>query len=211
MFVFYDDIQYTKGDWRNRNKIKTAKGLEWLTVPVSYKSVSQLICDTSIDSSTSWAKKHFRIWQAHYHKAPYFDATTEILSLLEGSDNATISQLNIKLIRKICDYLCICTPMILSSELELEGRKTDRLIDMLKKLDATTYLSGPSADEYLDKEAFRINGIQLEYKSYKYAPYPQLWGEFASQVTVLDLIANCGPESRNHIRSLTPNELVILK
>lgn len=208
-FVFHDDIQYTKGDWRNRNKIKTAKGSEWLTVPVSYKYVSQLICETPIDNSTPWAKKHLRIWQAHYQAAQYFDATTEILSLLDDNEGATISQLNVKLIRKICDYLNISTPTMLSSELALEGSKTERLIDLLKKLNASAYLSGPSADAYLDKEAFRRNGIQLEYKSYDYAPYPQLWGDFIGEVTVLDLIANCGSEARNHIRSRTPDTVVI--
>lgn len=208
-FVFHDDIQYTKGDWRNRNKIKTAKGTEWLTVPVSYKSVSQLICETPIDNSTSWANKHLRIWQAHYQAAPYFDATKEILCLLDGNGDATISQLNIKLIRKICDYLNISTPTMLSSELALEGSKTDRLIDLLKKLNATTYLSGPSADAYLDKEAFRRAGIELEYKSYDYEPYPQLWGNFVGEVTVLDLIANCGPASSNHIYSRSPDRIVM--
>ncbi|NDC49218.1 MAG: hypothetical protein EBZ61_09120 [Micrococcales bacterium] len=208
-FVFHDDIQYTKGDWRNRNKIKTAKGSEWLSVPVSYKSVSQLICDTPIDNSTPWAKKHLRIWQAHYQAAPFFSATKEILTLLNDKDDATISQLNIKLIRNICEYLGISTPMMLSSELALVGSKTERLIDLLKKLNATTYLSGPSADAYLDKEAFRRNGIQLEYKSYDYAPYPQLWGDFVGEVTVLDLIANCGPEARNQLRSRTPDTVVI--
>nr|WP_295941669.1 WbqC family protein [uncultured Acidovorax sp.] len=208
-FVFHDDIQYTKGDWRNRNKIKTAKGSEWLSVPVSYKSVSQLICDTPIDNSTHWAKRHLRIWQAHYQAAPYFGATKEILALMNDNDDATISQLNIKLIRNICEYLGISTPMMLSSELALEGSKTERLIDLLRKLNASTYLSGPSADAYLDKEAFRRNGIQLEYKSYDYAPYSQLWGDFIDEVTVLDLIANCGPEARNYIRSRAPNTVVI--
>lgn len=133
----------------------------------------------------------------------------EILSGLDSNEDATISQLNIKLIRRVCDYLNISTPMLLSSELKLTGSKTDRLIDLLKKLNANTYLSGPSADAYLDKEAFRSNGIQLEYKSYDYARYPQLWGEFVGEVTALDLIANCGPEARNHIRSRTPDIVVI--
>ena len=209
MFVFHDDIQYTKGDWRNRNKIKTPRGWEWLSVPVSYKSVSQLICDTSIDNTTPWAKKHLRIWQAHYKLSPYFDVSKEILSLLNDNENTTISQLNIKLIRKICDYLEISTPMMLSSELDLVKSKTERLIDLLKKLNASTYLSGPSAKAYLDKEAFCRAGIQLEYKSYDYMPYSQLWGDFIGEVTVLDLIANHGPEAKNYIRSRSPNTVFI--
>ena len=209
LFVFHDDIQYTKGDWRNRNRIKTPKGTEWLTVPVSYKRVSQLICETRIDYGTGWGLKHSRLWRAHYQAAPHFNAVREILSVLDGNEFATISELNIELIRRICAYLDIATPMLLSSELALEGRQTDRLIDLLGKVNATTYLSGPSADAYLDKEAFRKRGIQLEYKSYDYAPYPQLWGAFMGEVTVLDLIANCGEGARSLIRSRTPDHVVV--
>jgi hypothetical protein len=208
-FVFHDDIQYTKGDWRNRNKLKTAKGAEWITVPVSYKSVRQLICETQIDYSTPWGKKHLRSWESHYRQTPYYGVATELLAASAETRHATISQLNIFLVRRICDYLNIRTPMSLSSELLLQGSKTERLIDLLKRMNATSYLSGPSADAYLDKELFRKNGIQLEYKSYDYPPYPQLWGDFIGEVTVLDLIANCGPDAKNWIRSSTPARIVI--
>jgi hypothetical protein len=210
-FVFLDDVQFTTRDWRNRNRIKTPKGVEWLSVPVVHKERSQLVIDTLIDHSTSWHKKHMGTWSANYRATPYFDAVMEILSGMDSSEGVTISQLNIKLIRSICDYLDISTPMMLSTELNLQGTKTERLIDLLKKLNATTYLSGPSADAYLDKELFLRNGIGLEYKTYDYGPYPQLWGEFVGEVTVLDLIANCGPEARNLIRSATPDRIVIPK
>lgn len=208
-FVFHDDIQYTKGDWRNRNKLKTAKGAEWITVPVSYKSVTQLICDTPIDFSTHWGRKHMRIWESHYRQSRYYDDAAELLVGVDEQAFSTISQLNVHLIRRICDYLKIRTPLVLSSELCLQGSKTERLIDLLKKLKATTYLSGPSADAYLDKSAFRENGIRLEYKSYDYAPYPQLWGDFIGEVTVLDLIANCGQASSNFLRSSTPDQVIV--
>lgn len=209
LFVFYDDVQYSKGGWRNRNKVKTPRGVEWLTVPVLHEELAQLIVDTPIDYRTPWQKKHIGTWSANYRAAPYFDVIMDILSDSIESQEVTISQLNIKLIRKICDYLSICTPMMLSSELALQGSKTERLIDLLKKLNASTYLSGPSADAYLDKEAFRRHGIQLEYKSYDYASYPQLWGDFCGEVTVLDLIANCGIQSLQYIRSRMPNILVV--
>ncbi len=209
IFVFHDDIQFTKGGWRNRNKIKTASGPAWLTVPVYHRTHSQLIYETQISNNTAWARKHLNIWRANYQTAAYFDSIMEILSLLDCPSCATISQLNITLIRCICNYLGIDTPMIHSSELKPEGKKTDRLINLLKKLNAKTYLSGPSADVYLEKDAFRLNGIQLEYKSYDYAPYTQLWGEFIGEVTVLDLIANRGPDARNHIRSHKPDTVVI--
>lgn len=209
IFVFHDDIQYTKGDWRNRNRIKTPKGTEWITVPVSYKSVAQLICETPIDYSVAWQKKHLRIWDANYRTAPYFKSVMELLSGFDTDRDSSISALNIRLIRRICTYLGISTPMVVSSDLSLEGTKTERLINLLTKLGATTYLSGPSADVYLDKEAFRSHGFDLEYKSYDYEPYPQHWGAFQGAVTVLDLIANCGPESHRYLRSCSPDVAVI--
>ena len=209
VFVFHDDIQYTKADWRNRNKIKTPTGAEWITVPVSYKNIAQLICETPIDFTTSWSKKHLRIFESHYRQAAYYDVAAEQLADIDNKQHVTISQLNIHLIRRICDCLEIKTPMLLSTDLCLRGSKTERLIEMLKKLKGTTYLSGPSAEAYLDKELFRQNGIRLEYKSYDYAPYPQLWGDFIGEVTVLDLIANCGPNSKGYIRSRTPDRVVI--
>ena len=205
VFVFHDDIQYTKGDWRNRNKIKTPKGTEWITVPVSYKCVAQLICETPIDYSNAWQKKHLRIWDANYRAALHFDAVMELLSGFDTDKDDSISDLNIRLIRRICTYLGISTPTLVSSELSLEGTKTERLIDLLSKLKATTYLSGPSAEAYLDRDAFRQHGISLEYKSYDYEPYPQQWGAFDGAVTVVDLIANCGPESVHYLRSRTPD------
>ncbi|WP_165352180.1 WbqC family protein [Solidesulfovibrio carbinolicus] len=211
IFVFYDDVQYTTRDWRNRNRLKTPRGTEWITVPVSHQSRSKLICETLIDLTTPWTKKHLRTWELNYRKSPNFNIATELLAEINDPEQTTISKLNIKLIHRICDYLEIKTPMILSSELSLKGRRTERLIEILKKLNATTYLSGPNADAYLDKDLFREYGIQLEYKSYDYTPYPQLWGEFIGDVTVLDLVANCGADAKKFLQSRTPDRVVVPK
>lgn len=209
LFVFHDDLQYTKGDWRNRNRIKTPQGPAWITVPVRYQTVSQLILETEIDYSSRWGGKHIRQWLAHYKNAPYLNDVVGLISEIETCRYLTISELNQNLIARICQYLKISTPTLQSVELSLTGSKTDRLIDLLVKLGATTYLSGPSADAYLDKDAFRKNGINLEYKSYSYQPYPQLWGAFEGNLSVLDLIANCGPESVKYLCSQQPNSLVV--
>lgn len=209
VFVFLDDVQYTARDWRNRNKIKTPKGVEWVTVPVVHAGRGLLVCEAKIDYSHGWIKKILGSWSANYGRTEFFNTTVELLAEIETARYENLSSLNTELTKRICDYLCITTPLISSSELSLVGTKTDRLIDLLKKLNATAYLSGPSADAYLDKEAFRRNGIRLEYKSYDYDPYPQLWGSFEGAVTVLDLIANCGPEAKNHIRSRTPDKVII--
>lgn len=210
LFVFHDDIQYTKGDWRNRNRLKTPQGPAWLTVPVHYERVSQLICETPVAEATDWRTKHVRLWQANYRQAPHLDDVLRIMGDMErGRAGLTISQLDVALTRSICAYLGIGTRLAMSSDYALAGTKTDRLLDLLGKVGATTYLSGPSADAYLDKDAFRRAGMRLEYKSYDYEPYPQLWGDFDGALTVLDLIANCGADASRHIRSKTPDVVVI--
>lgn len=209
IFVFLDDVQYSKNGWRNRNKIKTPTGVQWLTVPVRQERLGQLICETYVDNSTSWRKKLHGSWQANYLRSAHFSDAMALLDVLQDPKKRTISELNIELTKRLCRYLGIATPLILSSDLSLSGSKTDRLIDLLKQLGASVYLSGPSADAYLDKKAFSENGIRLEYKSYDYAPYPQLWGPFEGAVTVLDLIANCGPDAKNHIRSKSPDSIIV--
>lgn len=209
LFVFHDDLQYTKGDWRNRNRIKTAQGTKWLSVPVSYNRVSQLICETEINNDMDWRRDHLNQWQAHYSKAPFFEDVVGILDQLGRNEDLTISQLNIRLIRAVCAYLGIETPMVMSSEFNLSGSKTARLIELLRKTGGTSYLSGPNGDNYLDKEVFRKEELCLYYKTYDYAPYPQLWGSFEGAVSVLDLIANCGRQSKELMRSTTPDKVVI--
>lgn len=208
-FVFLDDVQYSKNGWRNRNRIKTPKGSRWMTVPVRHRSLAQLIRDTEIDDRTNWRESHMRLWRENYGTAPYYRDVLALLGDMGRETVHTISELNIALTSRIALYLQIRTRTMCSSDLGLSGTKTDRLIHLLKNLNATTYLSGPSADAYLDKEAFRNNGIQLEYKSYDYAPYTQLWGDFIGEVTVLDLIANCGPDAMQHIRSNSPDKVIV--
>lgn len=209
LFVFYDDVQYSKNGWRNRNQIKTPKGVRWITVPVRHRSLSQLICETEIDDREDWRAAHWRLWEENYGETLYYQDVLAILGNLGLGAAATISELNIALTKAIIAYLEIDTQLMSSSDLHLGGNKTDRLIELLVKVEAKTYLSGPSAEAYLDKEAFRRVGIGLEYKSYDYEPYPQRWGAFEGAVTVLDLIANCGQMSRDLIRSKTPNQIVV--
>ena len=208
-FVFLDDVQYTVRDWRNRNQIKTPKGVEWVTVPVVHGGRDLLVSEAKIDYSQGWIKKLLGAWSANYGRSECFNPTLALLAELEALRYEKLSSLNTELTRRICACLSITTPLLHSSDLSLVGAKTDRLIDLLKKLHATTYLSGPSADAYLDKDAFRKNGIRLEYKSYDYDPYTKLWGPFEGAVTVLDLIANCGSDAKSHIRSRTPDQVII--
>jgi len=207
-FIFLDDVQFTKRDWRSRNKIKTKNGASWLTVPVEYHTRGQLIRDTKVDSSQDWITIHRNKWYENYKGAPYIDDLLDIYNIVENK-YSTISQLNIELIRSICEYLNIKTQLLNSNDIKVGGSKTEKLINLLQSVGGREYVSGSNADNYLDKEAFIKAGIALEYKSYEYPAYPQLWGEFDGAVTILDIIANCGPDAKNYIHSSSPNQIII--
>lgn len=209
LFVFHDDLQYTKGDWRNRNKIRTTTGTTWLTIPVKYRSTSQLITNTEIDYSQRWQQRHLNQINENYHKALFFDQVFNEYSQILLNKHSTISDLNVYLIKWIMKKLDIKTPIVMSSELNPIGSKTERLIDILTKLNATSYLSGPSAENYLDYKMFEDSGIGLYYKSYEYKEYQQQFQPFDGAVTVLDLIFNKGFDVRDYFKSISCNAKII--
>jgi hypothetical protein len=210
VFVFYDDVQYTKNDWRNRNKIKTGHGALWLTVPVHHASLAQHIDDTRIDYKHRWRMKHQRSMEQAYGKQPYFaEYFPKYLETLEEG-HVTISTLNQSLIRWLMSSLGIATPLRSASEFDLAGRRTGRLIELCTRLGATTYLSGPSAASYLEYDLFREAGIALEFKSYDYLPYPQPHGPFVPDVTVLDLLFSMGAEAKHYLKSQTPDRMIVV-
>lgn len=203
LFILHDDLQYTKQDWRNRNKIKTPEGTRWLTVPVGgNQGPAVLIQDTEISRDHKWIGQHCNLIQEHYRKAPFFERYFPRFGEILKSNHRTLSQLNFDLIQWLCGELSIATPIRFSSEYHLTGAKTERLIDLAKKTGATSYLSGPAAKSYLDEPLFEKAGVKLEYKTYNYSEYPQLYGPFEPSVTVLDLLMNCGPESCSLVREV---------
>ena len=199
LFIIHDDVQYTKGDWRNRNKIKTLRGPEWITVPVHYRQSSQLIEETEIDNSKPWARSMLNRIQVSYQKAPCFEPYFSELSDLLLEPAETISDLNYRLIQWVCAHLEIKTPLTFSREYHPQGVKTERLIGLLKKVDATAYLSGPSAKAYIKPELFEQAGIRLEYKVYDYPEYEQLYPPFEPAVSVIDLLFMVGKEAKAYL------------
>jgi hypothetical protein len=195
LFIIHDDLQYTKGDWRNRNRIKTSRGLEWITVPVNYRRTSQLIEETTIDYSTPWAQKMLNRIKDSYRDAPGFDVYFSEFGerLLEPA--ASISDLNVRLIKWACSHLKIDTPIKFSREYHPRGTKTERLMGILKQVHATTYLSGPAAQAYLVPELFENERIRLEYKKYSYAEYHQLYPPFEDHVSLIDLFFMMGEKA----------------
>lgn len=208
LFVILDDVQFTARDWRNRNRIKTHNGLQWLTVPVHYRRhEAQRICETAIDHSRNWQRDHFQSVALNYARAPHVLEVLAILHAAFDAKPATISELNVALMTSLCGYLRITTPLRFSAEFGANGVKTERLIAILQSVGATTYVSGPGAKAYLDESQFRQAGIRLEWKTYSYPDYPQLWGPFEGAVSVIDLIANCGPEARLLLKAQASNDL----
>jgi hypothetical protein len=201
VFVIYDEVQYTKNDWRNRNLIKTPKGTEWLTIPVRQKSLEQKISETEI-TFPKWNKKHWKTIQANYSKAPFFKEYSQAFEELYLNSNVTnLSKVNLTFIEKICEILNIDTEIIDSAELDLTGDKNDRLINICQQLGADEYLSGPAAKSYLDEQKFKEAGISVEWMDYSgYPKYEQLQGEFEHGVTVLDLIFNTGDQARKYLK-----------
>lgn len=203
IFVLYDEVQYTRRDWRNRNKIKTHTGAEWLTIPVEAKGkYDQKIIETHI-SSSDWAYTHIKSIQHNYAKAPYFKAYFEILkkSYEEVKSYTSLSQVNYFFLKSLCETIGINTPLVWSSDFPIQrSGKNERLLDILKAVGATEYISGPAAKSYMDEALFKQEGIAVSYMDYsKYPVYPQLHGNFTHEVSVIDVLFNTGPDARKYI------------
>lgn len=209
VLIVYDDVQYTVRDWRNRNKIKTPTGLQWITVPVKHDHQNQLINQTRIDYSHDWRGTHERTILRNYSRSSYIDDVMKILIHAYEDSYLYISELNYRLINEICRYLGINTRICLSSEFNIHGVKTDRLIKLLKYVGADEYISGPSAKSYIDINQFRESKIKLHYMRYRYPEYSQSWSEFVDGVSIIDVIANNGMQSKDYINSLDPMELAV--
>jgi hypothetical protein len=201
-FILYDDVQYTRRDWRNRNRIKTPRGLEWLTVPVQVKGrYLQAVSETRIDG-TSWARAHWEALRHNYARAAHFAWMAPILGpFYQEARHGLLSDLNRDLIQLVCGLLGIRTAITRSSDYALAEGRTDRLAGLCAQAGASEYVSGPSAKAYLDEGAFAARGVAVRWFDYDgYPQYPQLWGDFAHNVSILDLLFNCGEESPRYMR-----------
>ncbi|MGY4493080.1 WbqC family protein [Pseudomonas sp. TE3610] len=201
-FILYDDMQYTRRDWRNRNQIKTPQGVQWLTVPVKVKGkYDQTIRDTEIDG-TKWSLDHWKALNQNYRRTRYFYEIADWLEPLYCEKTYShLSQLNRQLIESICAYLKIKTTIKNSWDYDFSDGKSERLLDICMAAGGTEYLSGPAAKNYLDTSLFESNHVAVQWMSYEgYPIYDQLWGEFAHGVSVLDLLFNCGPASSDFVK-----------
>ena len=202
-FVLYDDAQYTRRDWRNRNLIKTALGLKWLTIPVRVSGrFTQKISETEI-SDPRWAESHWRQLASHYAAAPYFALYRDGLEALYRERREThLSAINHRFLTALCALLGIRTPLRWSSDYVLTGSPSEKLVSICRQAGAQVYLSGPAAKDYLDEELFTQAGIRVEWMDYSsYPPYRQLHGLFEHGVSLLDLLLKEGPATSTLMKS----------
>jgi WbqC-like protein len=201
-FILYDDMQYTRRDWRNRNYIKTPRGLEWLTIPVDVKGkYLQKIRETRV-SDPRWAQGHWSTLVHNYSRARYFPQyRARFEELYLGCAEEMLSLINFRFIEAVCEILGIRTKISWSMDYDLVEGKTERLVGLCKSAGATHYLSGPAARDYIDESLFGQEGIGVSYMDYTgYRPHTQLHGDFQHTVTILDLILNEGPEARRFMK-----------
>ncbi len=202
VFVFYDEVQYTKNDWRNRNVIYTKNGLQWLTIPVVEKPLHKKISDVKIASD--WCQLHYNSLYLGYKSAPFFFQLEELMQdYLIDRKWETLKSLNQYLIKKISTEIGISTSFVDSKDFELKGDRIEKLIGILTQLNATKYITGPSASGYLKNSMhlFAEYNIQVKIKNYdNYLPYQQLKQPFENQVSILDMLANVEySKIKNHI------------
>lgn len=201
-FVFFEDVDFTKRDWRTRNKIKSPQGEIWLSVPVQKNHRGTKIYEIKISQHEDWQRNHYKTIVSNYKKAKYFDEFHDLLEAIYLKEKwENLSEFNIFVTKLICSRLSIRTNFENSININAEGAKDMRLIDICKKINATEYLSGPAAKKYINPEHFKKNEIKLSYIIYNYMEYPQLYNGFDHYVSILDLLFNCGPESPKYLFS----------
>lgn len=203
VFVFYDDAQYDRHGWRNRNRIKTPRGAQWLSIPLrsvgpEWKQVR--ICDMQISQETKWNRIHFETLRHNYSKAPFYKRYESLLRSWYENEPEKLADFTIDTTIQLARELgSQHTRFIRSSTLGCSGTKTDRLLQILERVEAKTYISGPSAKDYLDVEKLNARGVTVEWMDYEYPEYPQLYPPFDPHVSVLDLLLMTGAEAGRYI------------
>jgi hypothetical protein len=196
-YVVFDSAQYVKRHWHNRNRIKTARGAEWLTIPVVTKGKFEQRID-EVEVEKAWADKHWRSIELAYARAPYFAAHGPLVrELYERAERERrLTDINWLFVETIVRLLAIGTRIVRDTSYASEGTRTARLLSLCRAAGATRYLSGPSATAYFEDDLFRDAGIEVEWMNYDgYTLYPQLHGAFEPAVSVLDLIFNAGADA----------------
>ena len=198
VFVYYDDVQFSKGSFENRVQIKTAAGLKWLTVPVRYERLSKTLLETHVDDSRDWRGSHLAFLRQQFRSAPFVGEALSIVEKVYSRSVTSLAELSIASMDEVCSYFEIADPLQFkrSSSLGIPGRSSARVLDIVGAFEGLRYVTGHGAKNYLDHEAFEERGVRVEYMDYAMQAYPQLFGPFTGSVSILDLIANMGHAGR---------------
>jgi hypothetical protein len=200
-FVLLDDVQYTKNDWRNRNRIKTQQGVAWLTIPVKQSGLFGQRIDEVRVAGDRWRLKHWRSIVQSYGSAPFFATYRDRLEELYAESAERLSDVNRRFLEALCDLLGLRTRISSSTDYPSGKGRTERLVEICRSLGATTYLSGPAARGYLDETLFASVDISVEYMDYGgYREYAQLYPPFEHAVSVVDLLLMVGPEAHQYMK-----------
>ncbi len=196
IFVIYDDVQYDKHGWRNRNRIKTPQGWQWLTVPILTSGQNKPSNkEVLIDNSLNWRTKHLMSIRQNYSKSPFFDAYFGSLDAIYNHEWKYLIDVDVTVIRQIADHMGIKAKFDFASALGISGGKTERLALICEHLNATAFYEGKAGENYLEASYFTDRGIQLIYQNYQHPIYEQLYGDFMPYMSIIDLLFNHGPDS----------------
>ena len=191
IFVVLDDTQFKKNEWQNRNKIRTAQGSQWLTVPVMH-DFGQQIMDVKINNTVDWRKKHYNSLKLNYSKAKYFDKYWGFFEKLYEENWEYLIDINIKIIHYLLVQFNIKTKLVYSSKLNIDKKATDKLIEICKQVEADTYLSGQGGKAYLELEKFKDHNISVIFQEFVHPHYIQAYDGFETHMAAVDLLFNCG-------------------
>ena len=202
LFVYFNDVQYTRRDWRNRNRVKTANGVVWLTVPVVSAPRETTINQIRVNYQQPWVQKHLKTIEVSYRKALYFQPFFDELSATLNQKYELLQDLNNAVVRLCMRYLGINCELAWSSDLGIvTSDKNDRIIQVCKAYNASILYDSQAAKAFIDVPRFASEGIEVIFQDYQHPEYPQLWGYFVSHLSIIDLIMNTGPEARQYLLS----------
>ncbi|MFH1622848.1 MAG: WbqC family protein [Candidatus Omnitrophota bacterium] len=207
VFVILDTVQFVKSGplaWMNRNKIRTAQGSSWLTVPVLTRGKFPVIIkEALIDNTQDWRRKHLNSLNLNYHKAEYFHRYYGFLDQLYKKEWLNLSELNVEIIQYLLKQLNIGTKIIKASDLDVKGESSDLLVNICKQVGAKEYVYGKHGEDYMELEKFEKNGIKTIAQNFSHPVYKQAYEPFMENMSVVDLLFN---EGENSINILSHND-----
>ena len=204
IFVYYDDVQFDKHGWRNRNRIKSPAGPHWLTVPVKHHGKGQpLIIDTLIDARTDWPRKHVGTLRQYYARAPHLKRYLPELEVLLHRPWTHIVDLDIAVAGLMARWLKLSPTVVRASQVGIGGARSGRLLNLCLHFGADRYLSGTAARDYLDVAQFDRHGVEVVWQDYRHPVYPQQYESFVPYLSAIDLLLNCGDDSARILESVS--------